>query len=119
MRYSPLVNRYLMNHNYETINNVREWKMKLIQRHQVQDDIDMKFKKFKQMARAAVQFKKEEEDKFETYKHEAEQKFQESCEQAKAHIEGIIGKLRDAMENGSYPEMTNMLLSIQRSNQLA
>lgn len=30
MRYSPLVNRYLMNHNYETINNVREWKMKLI-----------------------------------------------------------------------------------------
>ena len=65
MRYSPLVNRYLMNHNYETINNVREWKMRLIQRTQVQDDIDLKFKKFKQMARAAVTMKHRLEEEFE------------------------------------------------------
>lgn len=25
MRYSPLVERYLITHNYETINNVRKW----------------------------------------------------------------------------------------------
>jgi len=29
MRYSPLVERYLITHNYETINNVRKWKMLL------------------------------------------------------------------------------------------
>ena len=29
MRYSPLVERYLITHNYETINNVRKWNMLL------------------------------------------------------------------------------------------
>lgn len=29
MKYSPLVERYLMSHKYETMNNVREWKMLL------------------------------------------------------------------------------------------
>lgn len=32
MRYSPLVERYLKAHNYETMSNVREWKMLLTQR---------------------------------------------------------------------------------------
>lgn len=34
MRYSPLVERYLMTHNYETMNNVKGWKMLLTQRHE-------------------------------------------------------------------------------------
>jgi len=29
MRYSPLIERYLMTHNYETMNNVKGWKMLL------------------------------------------------------------------------------------------
>lgn len=29
MKYSPLVERYLMTHKYETMNNVRGWKMLL------------------------------------------------------------------------------------------
>jgi hypothetical protein len=29
MRYSPLVERYLITHNYETINNVKKWTMLL------------------------------------------------------------------------------------------
>jgi len=29
MKYSPLVERYLISHKYETMNNVREWKMLL------------------------------------------------------------------------------------------
>jgi hypothetical protein len=29
MKYSPLVERYLITHKYETMNNVREWKMLL------------------------------------------------------------------------------------------
>lgn len=35
MRYSPLVERYLITHNYETINNVRKWNMLLTQRSEV------------------------------------------------------------------------------------
>lgn len=34
MKYSPLVERYLMSHKYETMNNVREWKMLLTQRRE-------------------------------------------------------------------------------------
>lgn len=57
MRYSPLVERYLINHNYETINNVIGWKMKLTQRSEIQKDVDKKFKKFKQILNNAVQTK--------------------------------------------------------------
>jgi len=46
MRYSPLVERYLITHNYETINNVKKWKMLLTQRTEIQKDVDLKFKKF-------------------------------------------------------------------------
>ena len=46
MRYSPLVERYLITHNYETINNVKKWKMLLTQRTEIQKDVDKKFKKF-------------------------------------------------------------------------
>jgi hypothetical protein len=46
MRYSPLVERYLITHNYETINNVKKWKMLLTQRTEIQKDVDVKFKKF-------------------------------------------------------------------------
>lgn len=53
MRYSPLVERYLITHNYETINNVRKWKMLLTQRTEIQKDVDKKFKKFLMIANQA------------------------------------------------------------------
>jgi hypothetical protein len=34
MRYSPLVERYLLTHSYETMNNVKGRKMLLTQRHE-------------------------------------------------------------------------------------
>ena len=40
MKYSPLVERYLITHKYETMNNVREWKMLLTQRTEMQKEID-------------------------------------------------------------------------------
>jgi hypothetical protein len=36
MRYSPLVERYLMTHKYETSNNVKGWKMMLTQQSDAQ-----------------------------------------------------------------------------------
>ena len=50
MKYSPLVERYLMTHKYETMNNVREWKMLLTQRTEIQKEIDQKFEKYKKIA---------------------------------------------------------------------
>jgi hypothetical protein len=50
MRYSPLVERYLITHNYETINNVKKWKMLLTQRNEIQKDVDRKFKKFREIS---------------------------------------------------------------------
>lgn len=64
MKYSPLVERYLMSHKYETMNNVREWKMLLTQR-QVSSGVtspssgqmtesDKKFERYKKIAETAV-----------------------------------------------------------------
>ena len=47
MRYSPLVERYLMTHKYETANNVKGWKMMLTQRSDAQKETDKKFKMYK------------------------------------------------------------------------
>lgn len=57
MKYSPLVERYLMTHKYETMNNVREWKMLLTQRSEMQKEIDKKFKKYMDIAKQALDTK--------------------------------------------------------------
>ena len=46
MKYSPLVERYIRAHEYETMNNVRKWTMKLTERTEVQKNVDEKFKKY-------------------------------------------------------------------------
>jgi len=58
MKYSPLVERYLKSHRYETMNSVRQWKMQLTQRTEIQKDIDMKFEKYKKIAEQAMAIKK-------------------------------------------------------------
>lgn len=50
MRYSPLVERYLMTHKYEASNNVKGWKMNLTQRSDAQKEADKKFKMYNQIA---------------------------------------------------------------------
>jgi hypothetical protein len=57
MKYSPLVERYLKAHKYETMNNVQEWKMLLTQRTGIQKEIDEKFRKYKIIAENIVQEK--------------------------------------------------------------
>lgn len=53
MKYSPLVERYLKTHKYETMNNVRGWKMLLTQKTEAHKEVDKKFKAFKQIAQQA------------------------------------------------------------------
>ena len=47
MRYSPLVERYLLTHKYETMNNVRGWKMLMTQRNEAQKEADRKLRIYK------------------------------------------------------------------------
>ena len=51
MRYSPLVERYLLTHKYETMNNVRGWKMLMTQRNEAQKEADRKLRIYKQLAK--------------------------------------------------------------------
>ncbi len=60
MKYSPLVERYLLSHKYETMNNVREWKMLLTQRRGDASkaggaaDSSKKFERYRKIAETAV-----------------------------------------------------------------
>lgn len=51
MKYSPLVERYLLTHKYETMNNVRGWKMLITQRNEAQKEVDKKFRAYKQISK--------------------------------------------------------------------
>jgi hypothetical protein len=64
MRYSPLVERYLLTHNYETMNNVKGWKMLLTQRHEAQKEVDRKFRAYKQIADQSVLRAKQLNDEY-------------------------------------------------------
>ena len=72
MRYSPLVERYLITHNYETINNVRKWKMLLTQRTEIQKDVDKKFKKFLAIANQANALRTQWNDEYKAMCDEAD-----------------------------------------------
>ena len=79
----------------------------------------MKFKKFKTMAKAAVTFKNKLEEDFEAFKEAEDKNLEQNIREAKKHYKTIAQNLQEMNENGSYPEMTNMILSIQRSKQAA
>ena len=51
MRYSPLVERYLLTHKYETMNNVSGWKMLMTQRSEAQREAERKLKLYKLIAK--------------------------------------------------------------------
>jgi hypothetical protein len=46
MKYSPMVERYLMTHKYETMNNVRGWKMLLTQDTEAQKEVAQRMKEY-------------------------------------------------------------------------
>ena len=50
LRYSPLVERYLMTHKYETSNNVKGWKIQVNQNQEASKEMDRKFKMYYKIA---------------------------------------------------------------------
>jgi hypothetical protein len=115
MKYSPLVERYLITHKYETMNNVREWKMLLTQRTDVQKEIDSKFEKYKKIADQAVNEMKRLRDDYDKTCNVIAEKMRENEKAAAKHIETLKQSKKEKLENGGYSEYANMLVSIFNS----
>lgn len=111
MKYSPLVERYLKAHKYETMNNVREWKMLLTQRTGVQKEIDEKFAKYQIIAQQAVDEKNQLSQEYKDFTEEVAKKRAAHENEAKRHIEMLKKKSKELLENGC-SEYANMLVSL-------
>lgn len=85
MRYSPLVERYLMTHKYEASNNVRGWKMMLTQRTDAQKEVDKKFKMYNQIAKQALDASNKLTEQYEEYCNEIRVQLAKNEKQAKMH----------------------------------
>lgn len=111
MKYSPLVERYLKAHKYETMNNVQEWKMLLTQRSGIQKEIDEKFLKYKLIADQAVEEKDILAKEYAAFTDEINRKKAKNEAEAKRHIDELKKKGKEWMENGC-AEYANMLVSL-------
>ena len=112
MRYSPLVERYLITHNYETINNVSKWTMLLTQRTEINKIVDAKFKKFRQIADQSNTQMKQWNKEYEDFCKEIDAKHLENKKAASDHQKMLQQSGKDKRENGQYSEQANMLSSI-------
>ncbi|CAI2370905.1 unnamed protein product [Moneuplotes crassus] len=111
MKYSPLVERYLKSHKYETMNNVRGWKMLLTQRTGIQKEIDEKFEKYRQIADQIVEEKNIIAKEYADFAEEIAKKKAKNEAEAKRHIDTLKKKSKELMENGC-AEYANMLVSL-------
>ena len=100
MKYSPLVERYLKAHKYETMNNVQEWKMLLTQRTGVQKEIDEKFAKYQIIAQQTVEDKNQLDAEYKEFCSEVAKKKAAHENEAKRHIEMLKRKSKELLENG-------------------
>ena len=115
MRYSPLVERYLITHNYETINNVKKWNMLLTQRTEIQKDVDRKFKKFQEISHAALKTRNDLNEEYKRQCKEAEQQHMENKKAAEDYFMNLKASKKEKKENGSFPEHANLITSIYQS----
>lgn len=93
MKYSPLVERYLMSHKYETMNNVREWKMLLTQRREAGKsgaiDSSKKFERYRKIAETAVTEMKKISQEYDNNCRMIAEKVRENEKAAAKHIQTL------------------------------
>ena len=89
MRYSPLVERYLLTHKYETMNNVRGWKMLMSHKSESQREADRKLKIYKQLAKQIDRKCKK-----------MDQDYKQACIQANLEMEQIEKKMGWSARSG-------------------
>lgn len=116
MKYSPLVERYLLSHKYETMNNVREWKMLLTQRREAAKaggmDSSKKFERYRKIAETAVSEMKKISSEYENNCRIISEKVRENEKAAAKHIQTLQQSKKEKLESGGYSEYANMVVSI-------
>ena len=118
MKYSPLVERYLMTHKYETMNNVQGWKMLLTQRTEVQKEQDKKFAVYKKMAEQATENCSKLMKEYEEKCAEIKAQLIKNERGAKKHVETLKEGKLEKITNGGYLEYSNMCVSIFNSEHM-
>ena len=118
LRYSPLVERYLMTHKYETSNNVKGRKMFFTQNTGASKETDRKFKMYKQMAKQSIELFAQINAKYEADCAEMKQRLAKNEKQAKDFIKGLKQSNKEKQQNGGYAEYSNMITSIFNSEHL-
>ena len=117
MRYSPLVERYLLTHKYETMNNVRGWKMLMTQRSDQQREADRKLKIYKQLAKQIERKSKRLDAEYKAACEREAEEMQKVEQKARKHMATLKSSLKEKMKNGSYPEEASVIVSMHASNQ--
>ena len=116
MKYSPLVERYLVSHKYETMNNVREWKMLLTQRKDATShpslDSSKKFERYRKIAESAVAEMKKISAEYDNNCKIIAEKNRVNEKAAAKHIATLNQSRKDKIESGGYSEYANMVVSI-------
>mmetsp|Transcript_44280 Transcript_44280/g.58760 ORF Transcript_44280/g.58760 Transcript_44280/m.58760 type:complete len:126 (-) Transcript_44280:114-491(-) len=117
MRYSPLVERYLLTHKYETMNNVRGWKMLMTQRTEAQREADRKLKIYKQIARQIERKSKKMDNDYKAACEREAEEMQRVELKARKHIKQLQTSLKEKMQSGSYPEEASLIVSMHSAAQ--
>lgn len=117
MRYSPLVERYLLTHKYETMNNVRGWKMLMTQRTEAQKEADRKFRVYRQIAKQIEQKCQRMKADYDAERDAKLAEVEKVEKRARRHMRSLQNSLKEKIKNGGCDEQANLIVSMHMSNQ--
>ena len=115
MRYSPLVERYLLTHKYETMNNVRGWRMLMTQKTEAQREADRKLKIYRQLAKQIERKCRKMDADYKQACVEANLEMEQVEKKANRHKVSIKNSQKEKMKNGTYPEQASLIVSMHVS----
>jgi hypothetical protein len=104
MKYSPLVDRYLFTHKYETKNNVRSWKMLITQRTEAANLADRKLKAYNQILEQVEERRQKSKEEYDAQLHQMDEEMKVVIKKAKDHIKTMTQKYQDLKKNADSAE---------------
>lgn len=116
MKYSPLVERYLLTHKYETMNNVRGWKTLLTQKNEAQKDADRRIKTYRQIADQIVARCKQRDQQYKDEVARVKQELAKMDKKGHDHQDTLKESADQMMKNGTYAEKSNMIVSMSQAD---
>ena len=112
MKYSPMVERYLMTHKYETMNNVRGWKMLLTQDTEYSKEVEKRMKCYLDISADSRRYLDKKAKEREAAKKEMHARIAKTEKDASDHIKFLAKRMEEQKTNGEYAEKANFIVSI-------